>query len=214
MTIITLALTSTRRLALVADRLYSPFSKPQFMTKAKIFRRGSIVIGVSGDICAIDLDRLLDGELTSRGSSKAHIIYVNEDTRQVKIAKPCGEDTFSTWFDPLLTGEPVTIGCFAHIVDTDVYGSVPTAELAESRIKHLHLAFGHDQPADVIELHIDYDKLVFDHVVDSYFGSATDKSLKVRRTSSIGMPFTAEDIDPMAKMMANLIDLIEGRSQP
>lgn len=230
MTIITLALTSNRRLALVADRLYNPFSKPQFMVKPKIFRRGSIAIGVSGDICAIDLNRLLDGDLTSQVPSEAHVIYVNEDTRQVRIAKPFGENTFSTWFDPLLTGEPVTIGCFARIVDNDVYGSVPTVELANSRISHLHLAYGHDEPADVIELNIDYDKLIFDHVVDSCFGTAPSEPLEVR-TSSVRTPFTkhrsnknllsglpltitAEDFEHAVESLAKLFNLTEGRSQP
>lgn len=102
MTIITLALATDGKLTLVADRIYAPFSNPQFMHKAKIFRRGSIAVGVSGDICAVDLDQLLNGELPTRGTSKAHIIQVNEDTQRVMIAKPCGEK-LADKFDKLLT---------------------------------------------------------------------------------------------------------------
>lgn len=231
MTIITLALTPDNRLALVADRLYAPFSNPQFMQKAKIFRCGAIVIGVSGDICAVDLDQLLNGELPIQGTSKAHIIYVNEDTQRVMIAKPCGEDSFSTWFDPLLTGEPVAIGCFAHIVDTGVYGSIPTLETALSRINHLHLAFGHDKPADVMGLTIDYDKMIFDDVVSAYYDGKPAESVAFRRASSVGMPFTKyrsdtdllsghhspftiAQIEEMTDKFDKLFNAAKGRNQP
>lgn len=212
MTIITLALTSDQRLVLVADRVYAPFSNPQFMRKPKIFRRGSIVVGVSGDICAVDLEELLDGKLIEKPTPKAHIIVVNEESNSVVIAKPCGDDTFSTWFDPILTGEPVSIGCFAHIVDTGFYGSIPSVELAVDRINYLHLAFGYAEPADVIELNMDRDKAIFDSPIDSYlgdqpksshrdkaifdslvnsyFGDQLKSSAAFLRTSSTGMPLT------------------------
>lgn len=154
MTIITLAQSSDQRLFLVADRVYAPFSRPQFMRKPKIFRRGSIVIGVSGDICAVNLEGLLDGKLIEKPTSKAHIIVVNEESNSVAIAKPCGDDIFSTWFDPILTGEPVSIGCFAHIVDTGFYGSIPSVELVVDRINHLQLAFGYAESVDAIELNV------------------------------------------------------------
>lgn len=156
MTIITLAQTSDRRLALVADRVHAPFSKPQFMREPKIFRRGSIVVGVSGDICAVNLEGLLDGELIEKPTSKAHVIVVNEESNSVAIAKPCGGYDFSTWFNPILTGEPVSIGCFAHIADTRFYGSIPPVELVVARINYLHLAFGYAEPADVIELNLEF----------------------------------------------------------
>lgn len=231
MTIITLALNSDRRLALVADRVYSPFSNPQFMHKAKIFRRGSVIVGVSGDICAVDLDQLLNGELPVECTSKAHIIYVDEDTQRVMIAKPCGEDSVSTWFDPLLTGEPVTIGCFAHIVNTGVYGSIPTVELATSRINHLHSAFGFTEPADVIESNIDYDKIIFDGIVSDYFDGQPVSQLKLRQGASVGMPFAnytrsealqsgclstllAADLENVAERFAKLHNAMKGRVQP
>lgn len=231
MTIITLALTHDRQLALVADRLYAPFSNPQFMQKPKIFRRGPVVVGVSGNICSVDLEGLLSGKLPIQMSSKAHIIYINEDTQQILMAKPCGEDSFSTWFDPLLTGEPVTIGCFAHIVDTGTYGSIPTLDLALSRVNHLHLAFGHDKPADVMGLAIDYDKLIFDEAVDAYFSNQADGSIAFRRSQSVGMPLTKyneskglqsgypsfpslADVERVAEHLAKLFSADKGRTQP
>lgn len=231
MTIIALALTPDRRLALVADRIYAPFSNPQFMDKPKIFRRGPVVVGVSGNICSIDLDQLLSGNLSPQGTFQAHIIYVNEETGQVAVAKPCGDDTFSTWFDPFLTGEPVAIGCFAPIADTGVYGAITTLEQAVSRIKHLHLAFGHDRHADVIVLDIDYDKLICKDVMNSYFDNQPQHSVGFRRSPSVGMPFTKyhgskdllsgmpsgythADIEKVAKALAEAFNLPEGRSQP
>lgn len=159
MTVITLAQTSDQRLALVADRVYAPFSKPQFMREPKIFRRGSIVVGVSGDICAVNLEELLDGKLIEKPTSRAHVIVVNEESNSVAIAKPCGNDDFSTWFDPFLTGEPVSIGCFAHIVDTGLYGAIPPIGLALARVNYLHLAFGYVELADVIELNLEFKSL-------------------------------------------------------
>lgn len=156
MTIITLARTPDQRLALVADRVYAPFKRPQFMRKPKIFRRGSIVVGVSGNICAVNLEELLDGKLIEKPTSNAHIIVVNEESNSVAIAKPCGDDAFSTWFDPILTGEPVSVGCFTHIVDVGVYGSIPPVELVVDRINHLHQAFGYAEPADVIVLNLEF----------------------------------------------------------
>lgn len=232
MTIITLALNSDHQLVLVADRVYAPFSNPQFMRKPKIFRRGSIVVGVSGDICAVDLEELLDGKLIEKPTSKAHIIVVNEESNYVAIAKPCGDDTFSTWFDPILTGEPVSIGCFAHIVDTGVYGSIPPLELVMDRINHLHLAFGYAEPADVIELNMDRDKAIFDSLVDSYFRDQPKSSATFLRTSSTGMPFTdyasnkdllsgclslisATDFERLAHNVAKLYNATtKGRVQP
>lgn len=232
MTIITLALNSDHQLVLVADRVYAPFSNPQFMRKPKIFRRGSIVVGVSGDICAVDLEELLDGKLIEKPTSKAHIIVVNEESNYVAIAKPCGDDTFSTWFDPILTGEPVSIGCFAHIVDTGVYGSIPPLELVMDRINHLHLAFGYAEPADVIELNMDRDKAIFDSLVDSYFRDQPKSSATFLRTSSTGMPFTdyasnkdllsgclslisATDLERLAHNVAKLYNATtKGRVQP
>lgn len=232
MTIIALALNSDRQLVLVADRVYAPFSNPQFMRKAKIFRRGSIVVGVSGDICAVDLEKLLEGNLIEKPTSKAHIIMIDEDSNRVMIAKPCGDDSFSTWFDPILTGEPVTIGCFAHIVDAGVYGSIPPLALVLDRIHHLHLAFGYNEAADTIELNIDHDIKTFDSLVDNYFRGESETSAAFRGTTSTGMPFadyssnkdllsgclssiSADDIERLARNVVKLYDAAtKGRVQP
>lgn len=145
MTVIAAAKNDKGELALIADRIYSPFNRPVWCAEPKIFRCDDTgyVLGVSGQIVNSGVLSILRGAddffSVEIPPTDTHLILLT--SMEVWIYR--ANDEKPAWYNPMLVGEPAAIGCFADMITSGMsYGDDLCLRQTTQRILALHQAYG------------------------------------------------------------------------
>lgn len=147
MTILVPFIDTNNVIGLAADRIYSPFSKPQFMTGSKVFERDDFVWGATGDISIVDyrtqeINNFADFVDNFKATKGDCVIVAVHDNQVYSIDLNMEKPVFH---NNTKSDEPLAWGCFKHM-----FGECFDAFIVNSKdevvqfIRTLHSMYGYD----------------------------------------------------------------------
>lgn len=147
MTILVPFIDTNNVIGLAADRIYSPFAKPQFMKGSKVFERDDFVWGATGDISVIDYrtqetNNFADFVNNFKATKGDCVVVAVHDNQVYSIDLNMDKPVFH---NNTKSDEPLAWGCFKHMFgecfDTFIVNSED--EVVEF-IRTLHSMYGYD----------------------------------------------------------------------
>lgn len=147
MTILVPFIDTNNVIGLAADRIYSPFAKPQFMTGSKVFERDDFVWGATGDISIVDyrtqeINNFADFVDNFKATKGDCVIVVVHDNQVYSIDLNMDKPVFH---NNTKSDEPLAWGCFKHMFGECLDAFVVNSEDEVAQfIRTLHSMYGYD----------------------------------------------------------------------